>query len=318
MVRMRPVAPSLARWLRRAAAAVRRALNPASPPDAAPQASAEGTFRTPHGSRDYTLFVPDGGGGERPLLMMLHGCSQNPGDFARGTRMNALARRHGFLVLYPAQPPRSNAAKCWNWFSPADQRRGAGEPALLAGLVQEVIRTHRVDADRVYVAGLSAGAAMAAILGREYPDVFAATGIHSGLPQGAARDVASALAVMHTGRLRPHGPSRTGGPGLPTIVFHGDADKTVHPANGQHVVDDVLAGATATPRITRGEVNGRTYTHTVHPGRDGRAFVEHWEVHGAGHAWSGGDPAGSHADRLGPDASAELVRFFQMHRRRSH
>jgi len=322
---MKSFAPLLTRWFHRASTSVRRKLlghrpvQPAASRSEVPLEPLEsGTYSSAAGSRPYKLFVPEGFTGKPlPLVMMLHGCKQDPDDFARGTRMNVFAQRHGFIALYPLQPPRSNASKCWNWFSPVDQRRGSGEPAMLAGMARQVIERHGVDPDRVFVAGLSAGAAMAAILGREYPDVFAATGIHSGLPQGAAQDVTSALAVMHTGRLRPLAPWRSGGPGVPTIVFHGDGDTTVHPANGQNVVDDVLAGTPPAPVITRGERNGRPFTHTVFPGRDGRPFVEHWEVHGTGHAWSGGDPAGSFTDPRGPDASGEIVRFFALQRRRA-
>ncbi len=315
---MKSLGPMLVRWVRRASASMRRTALRHSPVQHVPALPFDGgTFTTATGSRPYKLFVPEGFKGKRmPLVMMLHGCQQDPDDFARGTRMNAFAQRHGFIALYPFQPPRSNASKCWNWFSPVDQRRGSGEPAMLAGMARHVTEHHGADPDRVFVAGLSAGAAMAAILGREYPDVFAAAGVHSGLPQGAAQDVTSALAVMHTGRLRPLGPSRSGGPGVPTIVFHGDDDKTVHPANGQHVVYDVLAGTPPPAQITRGEHNGRPFTHSVFPGRDGRPFVEHWEVHGTGHAWSGGDPAGSFTDPQGPDASGEIVRFFALQRRR--
>ena len=315
---MKPFAPMLSRWLRRATRTVRRALHGAPPPAAPLPHFESGTFTGPVGTRAYKLFVPQGFAGKPlPLVMMLHGCTQDPDDFARGTRMNDLGQQHGFIVLYPAQPPRSNAHKCWNWFSPGDQRRGDGEPAVLAGLAREVAAARGADPDRVFVAGLSGGGAVAGGLGRAGPPVVAASAVHSGLPQGAARDVASAFAVMHTGRLRPTGPSRSGGPGIPTIVFHGDADKTVHPANGQHVVDDVVAGSPIDPVISRGESQGRPFVHTVFPGRDGRPFVEHWEVHGAGHAWSGGDPAGSYADPKGPDASREIVRFFAQQRRRA-
>ena len=337
---MTPLATMLSRWWHRAAGGLRRLVGyprhdasarggrdgrdvpgagGTSPATAAATRPGFTAARFTHatGTRDYKLYVPAGRtDGPRPLVVMLHGCTQDPDDFAVGTRMNALADRHGLLVLYPAQPPRSNAAKCWNWFEPRDQRRGDGEPALLAALVRDVVGRADADPDRVHVAGLSAGGAMAAILSREYPDVFAAAAVHAGLPQGAAHDTASAFAVMHTGRLRPGRRSRSGGPGIPTLVFHGDADRTVHPANGQHVVDDVVADPAAQPVIRRGEAAGRPYTHTVYPGRDGRPFVEHWEVHGLGHAWSGGDPRGSHTDPRGPDASHESVRFFALHRRR--
>ncbi len=273
------------------------------------------------GIRAYKLYVPSGYEGKPlPLIVMLHGCTQDPDDFARGTRMNELAQEHGFLALYPAQAQRSNNSKCWNWFQPADQRRGGGEPALLADMTRHVIATQAVDPDRVYVAGLSAGGAMAAILGREYPDLFAAIGVHSGLAHGAAHDIASAFAAM---KGRPGQPRRTP-PGsrdtdfhVPAIVFHGDADGTVHPSNGRQVIDDVLRASAggATPRTRNDMASGRLFTHSVYPDAHGRPYAEHWEVHGAGHAWSGGSPAGSYADAKGPDASREMLRFFWQHRR---
>jgi poly(hydroxyalkanoate) depolymerase family esterase len=313
---MKRIARTLAAWLRRALAAVRRLWRkplPSVPTDGRFDA---GVLLAASGPRAYKLFIPGRRGRAMPLVVMLHGCTQDPDDFARGTRMNQLADERGFLVLYPAQPARSNAAKCWNWFLPGDQRRDAGEPAIIAGMVRQVAQQHPVDAERIYVAGLSAGAAMAAILASEYADLFAAAGVHSGLPPGAAEDVASAFAVMHTGRLRP-GPRRPAParPSRPTIVFHGDNDKTVHPVNGQHVVDHTLAGVSAARSMQRGEAGGRHYTHTVYEAADGTPLVEHWEVHGAGHGWSGGDPAGSFTETAGPDASREFIRFFERHRR---
>ena len=291
------------------------------------------------GTRTYKLFVPSGPAlSPRPLVVMLHGCSQSPDDFAAGTRMNEVAQERGFLVLYPAQAPRSNQSKCWNWFTPADQRRDGGEPGLLADMTREVIASHGVDPRRVYVAGLSAGAAMADILGREYPELYAAVGVHSGLPQGAAHDIASAFAAMHQGagtapmhevrgarRANARGPqkgSAAADRAAPTIVFHGDADSTVHPRNGDHVVGAALqaavgASVAAEETTVKSAAAGRAYTHTVHR-RAGAApnepsLAEHWVIHGAGHAWSGGSPKGSYADASGPDASREMVRFFEEH-----
>ena len=275
------------------------------------------------GVRHYKLYTPSAAaaGTPRPLLVMLHGCTQDPDDFAAGTRMNALAEREGWFVLYPAQAQRSNISKCWNWFNPGDQRHGGGEPALLAAMTREVVARNAIDADRIYVAGLSAGGAMAAILGREYPDLFAAVGIHSGLPQGAASDVASAFATMQSGdRPRPvKGPARA----VPTIVFHGDRDATVHPAHGRHVIDDALAqsaaGAapTVSVEIDPGGVAGRRVTRSVYRDAQGRSRAELWELHGAGHAWSGGSAAGSYTDPAGPDASAQMLRFFGEQRGRN-
>lgn len=307
-----------------AAAAIQRALGlapahkappkpqpPAAPaPAPAPEpAFTASSFDTDAGSRRYKLFVPAGFGGQRlPLLVMLHGCKQDPDDFAAGTRMNALAAEQGVIVLYPAQPPRSNAAKCWNWFQPADQKRGAGEPGLLAAMTARVIANQAVDPDRVYVAGLSAGGAMAAILGREYPDLFAAIGVHSGLPAGAANSVMSAFSAMQQGASGPAPAAAS----TPVIVFHGDSDATVNPVNGERLVAGLDAEA-STSETT--EAAGRQVTRRSFRDAGGAVRAEHWLVHGAGHAWSGGSASGSFADEAGPDASREMLRFFLAHPR---
>jgi poly(hydroxyalkanoate) depolymerase family esterase len=245
---------------------------------------------------------------------MLHGCTQNPDDFAAGTRMNALAEAQGWLVLYPAQAGAANGSGCWNWFRREDQRREEGEPSLIAGMAREVRARYEADARRVYVAGLSAGGAMAAVMGAVYPELFAAVGVHSGLPYGAAHDLPSALAAMREGRGAPQ--HLAAGAARPTIVFHGDRDATVHPRNGEGVVQaarGALAGA-ALGRVVRGEVpGGHRYTRTVYAGAEGRPVVEGWLVHGAGHAWSGGSPRGSYTDPRGPDAAREMLRFFSAH-----
>jgi poly(hydroxyalkanoate) depolymerase family esterase len=275
----------------------------------------------PAGSRDYYLYVPAcAARAAMPLVMMLHGCQQNPVDFAQGTRMNALAEQHGFLVVYPAQSRKANGSNCWNWFQRADQQRVGGEPAILAAIVAEVSRSHAVDADRVYVAGLSAGASMAVILGATYPDIFTAVGAHSGLPSGAADDVASAFAAM-AGAGAPAAAVSPAGYSVPTIVFHGDQDRTVVPANAQAIVEQVMAhpGAAAVTlqTVERGETAQRAFTTTVYAVAQGRPHVEHWVVHGSAHAWSGGSDEGSYTDVQGPDASAEMVRFFLAQRRKS-
>ena len=280
----------------------------------------ESTFTAAAGTRRFKLFEPAGFEGRSlPLLVMLHGCTQDPDDFAAGTRMNVLAQEQGFFVLYPAQAPRSNAHKCWNWFLATDQRRGQGEPALLAGMTRHVMATQPIDADRVWVAGLSAGGAMAAILAREYSDLFAAAGVHSGLAPGAAHDVVSAFAAMKSGSRPP--PAAAQDAGAPLIVFHGDADGTVNAQNGNLLIDAWLGAASAEARretIPAG-VAGRSFTRTVYApaGAGGPSRAEHWVVHGAGHAWAGGDPAGSFTDRAGPDASREMLRFFAEHPRRA-
>ncbi|MDR7193580.1 extracellular catalytic domain type 1 short-chain-length polyhydroxyalkanoate depolymerase [Luteimonas terrae] len=274
------------------------------------------------GTRSYTLYVPPGldaaDAAAAPLMMMLHGCTQTPADFAAGTRMNALADAHGVLVVYPAQTARDNGQKCWNWFRSEDQRRGEGEPAILAGIVDDIASRHRVDTRRVYVAGLSAGAAMAVILGRTYPDKFAAVGAHSGLPFGAATDVPGAFAAMQGRSARNATPPDADGHRVPTIVVHGTADHTVRANNGSAIVADATAGTTSVAPLRAemsetARVNGRECTHTAFVDSEGRVRVEHVLVTGAGHAWSGGDPSGSHTDAKGPDASALILAFCLRH-----
>lgn len=278
---------------------------------------ADGLFAHQHRSIAFKLFVPQRNTGRtRPLVLMLHGCNQNPDDFAAGTQMNRLAHAHGFLVLYPAQTRHANAHRCWNWFKPQHQQRDRGEPALLAALTRFVMSQHDVDPARVYVAGLSAGGAMADILGRAYPDLFAAVGIHSGVPAGAASDLPSALKAMKAGRA---GAGQR--PRMPTIVFHGDADQVVHPRNGEHVVAAALAGHGDAPRAAASRTqsfNGRHVTRRTYPDGRGRAAVELWLLHDGGHAWAGGSPDGSFTDPAGPDASAEMLRFFLDHPRSAH
>lgn len=262
--------------------------------------------------RDYRLYVPPAAGSEPlPLVVMLHGCTQDPVDFAAGTRMNERAREEGFFVLYPAQAQRANPQRCWNWFKASHQQRGRGEAAILAGMTLDVMARHAIDPSRVYVAGLSAGGAMAAILAHEYPELFAAAGVHSGLAAGAARDLPSALRAMKEG---PSTLPRAGS--VPVIVFHGTADATVHPANGRQVVEAVQpeGGSTISDPVA---ANGRRgATKKVVRDAAGRVVAEHWAVHGGPHAWSGGSPQGSYTDPQGPDATAEMLRFFRQHPRR--
>jgi poly(hydroxyalkanoate) depolymerase family esterase len=258
------------------------------------------------GKRDYKLYIPPASFAEPlPLVVMLHGCTQNPDDFAAGTGMNEAALKRGFYVLYPAQTQHANSSRCWNWFKHNHQKRGRGEPALLAGMTRDVMARYNIDPQRVYVAGLSAGGAMAAILGDAYPDLFAAVGVHSGLATGSATNVQGALSVMQTGAAP--GARTTASP--PTIVFHGDKDATVNPANGEHVVA-ASAGASRPEHKRARSSNGRDYTQRIYKNGDGRAVAEHWAVHGAGHAWSGGSARGSYTDAQGPDASEEMLRFF--------
>lgn len=296
----------------------RQSTPPASAPAPAPGARfLDASFRNSAGSRDYKLYIPSSYHGQAmPLVVMLHGCTQNPDDFAAGTQMNAVAEEKHCFVVYPAQAPGANSSRCWNWFNALDQQRDQGEPSLIAGIAQQVMASYAIDRSQVYVAGLSAGGAMAVIVGTLYPDLFAAVGVHSGLPFAAARDLPSALAAMRSG-AGPEPSRRTSSDGLPIIVFHGDHDRTVHSRNGEQLIAQGVrsqaGGKTAsTASVDSGKVpNGHHYTRTTHRHADGSTLGEHWLIHGAGHAWSGGSAHGSYTDGKGPDASREMMRFFK-------
>lgn len=262
---------------------------------------------------DYRLYIPAGATSGMPLLVLLHGCTQSPEDFARGTQMNRLADEHGFLVAYPKQTSAANPQKCWNWFRGGDQCRDRGEPAMLAGMVRQILADERADATRVYAAGLSAGGAMAAILADAYPDLFAAVGIHSGLAAGSARNVPGALSAMRSGG---HGKpaSRTF---VPLISIHGDRDQTVNEANSGSIVAAALMLADpdlVLARETEKSVGGTSSTRETWRDAAGTIVIERWTVHGAGHAWAGGDATASYTDAAGPDASQAMLRFFLSHR----
>ena len=260
------------------------------------------THASPYGPRRYRLYVPAaliGKTAGAPLVVMLHGCTQDPDDFALGTRMNVLAERDGFVVAYPEQTRAANAMACWNWFQPEHQTRGGAEPASIAGIAQEIVAAHKLDPSRVYAAGLSAGGAMVAVLGQVHSDVFAAVGVHSGLPVGCARDVASAQAAMARG-----GAGSRGGRSGRTIVVHGGADRTVNAANGVAIFQGAARGL----RQDVSQVGAAQVSRAVRP--DGIVEGELWEVPGLAHAWSGGDAGGSYTSAGGPDASEAMLRFF--------
>ena len=287
------------------------------------------SFSNDAGSRTYKLYIPPGTtDAPRAVVVMLHGCTQSADDFAAGTQMNRLADEQGFLVVYPEQASQANASKCWNWFKPQDQMRGTGEPSLIAGIVREVVKKHQADPRRIYVAGLSAGAAMAVVMGETYPDLFAGVGAHSGLAYGSAHDIPSAMAAMKGGRSGmpnlKHLPGAAAAPrrkaeqAVPLIVFHGDRDHTVQQTNGAHLVQQARdahsaqAGESQLQASTEPGVapEGQGFSRTVYEDKQGQVRIESWTLHGAGHAWSGGHASGSYTDRHGPDASAEMVRFF--------
>jgi poly(hydroxyalkanoate) depolymerase family esterase len=291
----------------------------------------DGTFSNEAGTRRYKLYIPSGYDGRPvPLIGMLHGCTQPVENLAAGTRMNMLAETHTFLVVYPQQSSHANRATCWNWWRTGDQQRGAGEPALIAGLTQELMARYRVDPRRVYLAGISAGGALTAIMGATYPDLYAAIGVHSGVAYGTAHGVLSALAVMRRGRegvalpaTRRNGRAAVPPRFVPLILFQGDHDRVVHPSNADWVIDQWLdackrlTGAQGVEFTEQRDVapGGRAYTRTIYQASGGYSLMEQWTVHGADHGWSGGSPQEAWTDPQGPDASREMVRFFLAHAR---
>jgi poly(hydroxyalkanoate) depolymerase family esterase len=287
------------------------ALRPARAPDL-PEGTAflKRSISTHSGSRDYRLFVPSC---HRPrgLVVMLHGCKQDAEDFAAGTAMNLSAEAEGMLVAYPTQARSSNATGCWNWFRPEDQRRGGGEPDIIAAMTRSVLDEYAVGPS-AFIAGLSAGGAMAAVMAATYPDLYEAVGVHSGLPHGSAWDVSSALAAMRSGPTN-HATSRprSSSPAPRHIVFHGSRDHVVVPANAQALLDEVRSSHPSAQVFERSLTAGsRKVKHTEVLNQNGVPQAEVWLIEGAGHYWSGGDPRGSFSKPEGPSASREMMRFF--------
>jgi poly(hydroxyalkanoate) depolymerase family esterase len=301
--------------------------------------SISGKAASAAGTRSYSLWIPSGYDKRKPtpLVMMLHGCMQNPQGLAAISGMNAVADQNNFLVVYPEQSKEANPLQCWNWFDAKHQARDSGEPSILAAVVNEVRRSHKVDAKRVYVAGISAGAAMAVVMGVSYPDIFSAVGVHSGLAFKAATDVQGGLTAMKQGGPDPRqlgllafqvmeknlaGKSARR---MPVIVFHGDADPYLNPSNANQVVtqwvttndylDDGKSNdsvASEPARTIPGSIPaGHTFTRYVYNDRSARLLIEEWIVKGLGHAWSGSPAAAPFADPKGPNASAEMWRFFR-------
>jgi poly(hydroxyalkanoate) depolymerase family esterase len=296
------------------------------PPDRSAGRIISGVYTNAAGSRHYQLYVPGGYAGQPlPLIGMLHGCTQSTEDLAASTRMNLLAEARSFFVFYPQQATRDNQTTCWNWWRSTDQQRGVGEPSLIAGITRQIMTHYPVDPRRVYLAGMSAGGAFTTIMGATYPDLYAAIGVHSGLPYGAAQSIVSALLAMRGGQPgRPLPATRhiarasAAARVVPLILFQGDRDRMVHPANAGWVVQQWLAaykalsgGQWVTVTAQRGKVpGGRAYTQALYRVADDHTLLEQWTIHEATHAWAGGSPRGRWSDPHGPDASAEMVRFF--------
>ena len=291
-------------------------------------------YNGPDGSRPYFVYTPSNyrAGIAVPLIVMLHGCSQTATDFASGTQMNQLAEKYNFIVAYPQQLSIYNPSLCWNWFNPADQVRGTGEPAILAGIVQEIEgNTSRwtIDRHRIYVTGLSAGAAMAVVLGATYPDIFAAIGVHSGAEYGAITSPLSGGQAFTQGGPDPiqQGKAAFRAMGsfarlVPTIVFHGTIDQVSWPINGKQVVQqwmetDYLASHGtyhadfnhSSSTMKASVPGGHSYTVYKWNAINGNEVEEYWVIDGMGHAWSGGSP-NNFTDLLGPSASLAMYTFF--------
>lgn len=299
----------------------------ASPVDQArrPSAFTEGSIQFKGDHYPYRLYLPAGpstgaatAGAAMPLVVLLHGCKQDALDFSKGTGMNVLADQQQFAVLYPQQIAKANAGSCWNWFETEHQSR-SGEPGMIAALVKKMLEADhdglRIDANRVYIAGLSAGGAMATITAGLYPELFAAVGVHSGLPAGSANSMIGAFSAMRRG-------SSAGEPAanaIPTIVFHGAQDQTVHPDNGEHISASALAalkksGVAFEKTETKVSSKGDKPAHrVVYQDASGKPLVEHWQVSNGGHAWFGGASAGSYTDPQAPSASQAMVAFFMQH-----
>lgn len=281
-------------------------------------------FPTDAGPRRYKLYIPSSynGSAAMPLVVVLHGCTQDPDNVARGTRFNQAAEESKVMVAYPEQPAAANGLKCWNWFDAAHQKRDQGEPALIAGITRQVMKDMKVDARRVYVVGLSAGAAMALTVSYAYPEIFAAAGLHSGIAYGVATSTPEAIKRMGVGASDPADyagvVTRAMGANkpIPTIVFQGKSDKTVNPANADNIVTQLSSGFDQSKLTVKSENTGVTadgfhFTRRVH-GQP--SLIEEWTVDELGHAWSGGSKDGTYTDERGPDATREIMRFLLEHK----
>jgi len=292
--------------------------------------AADGQFvtreiETAAGPRRYKLYVPSSYDGTTavPLLVVLHGCTQDPDNAARGTRFNQAAEQSKLLVAYPEQPPSANGLKCWNWFDAAHQKRDQGEPALIASITRQVVADMKVDSRRIYIVGLSAGAAMALTVAYAYPDIYAAAGLHSGIAYGVATSTPEAIRRMGIGAADPADYAGLVSRGMGSnrairaIVFQGKSDKTVNPANADNIVTQLLTGFDSKVAAEHTQSSGITAKgyHFTRRTYGNPVVIEEWSVDELGHAWSGGSSDGTYVDEKGPDATREIVRFLLDHHR---
>ena len=294
----------------------------------------------PAGSRRYFVYTPIGYTLEArvPMVVMLHGCTQTPADSAAGTAWNPLADQQAFIVVYPEQTFEDNPLSCWDWFLPEHQVRGSGEAGVIGGITQQVIADDtrwNVDPARVYLAGMSAGGAMAVLLGASYPDLYAAVAVHSGLEYQAATDAAAARPAMTDGGPDPVRQGQAAfdamdrhGRSVPSIVFHGTADSVVNPINGDQVVRQWMEtnrlasnkayqpDSSQPTKMINGQIpGGHAYTVSTWDDNRGNEIQEYWRITDMDHAWSGGSVLGSFTDPRGPDATRAIWAFFANHRR---
>ena len=305
-----------------------------------PQGSfVSGAFANEAGERQYRLYLPKnynpGSPNPLPLLVFLHGCGQAPDDFLKGTEMAPVADREGFLVLLPVQDRAFNPMACWNWYLPEHQGRGAGEPAIIVGMIDSLKTKYKIDAQKIYLSGFSSGAAMASTLAACYTDVFAAAAIHSGMPYQAATTLSEAFQSMNSGGTRD--PNQTGELAyrcsgqrmlpMPTMIFQGTSDNTVNPANAQQLLDqfaqfndladnrldddsiNTSQAVTSAGQVPSGH-NFRVDTISVR----GKPLLVRYSVQAMSHAWSGGSGF-QYMDPAGPEASELAWSFFKLHRR---
>jgi poly(hydroxyalkanoate) depolymerase family esterase len=292
--------------------------------------SFSGTYTNAAGSRAYRGYVPSTykAGTPVPLLVVLHGCTESADVFRQLTRFDELAEAKGFLVVFPEQPKSANNQNCWNFFQDAQTHRGTGEPSLIAGITDWVGQHYSVDSHRIYVAGLSAGGAMASVMAATYPDVYAAIGIGSGCEYAATATCAGYKSADPAAAAQAaYKEMGTRARAMPVISFSGDKDTTVPPVNADQLLQQwQLTADLADDGATNGSVlskptstisgqvpNGLSYTVRSYGDAQTNELVQYWVVNGMSHAWSGGCSCQPYAEPKGPDATAAMYAFFVKH-----